>query len=81
MRAVFLYNISGTKKEDFEFHNNSNGKRENMEKYLVLATFAGSVIALIFAFVTGKKVLSFDEGTTLMSKISRNLSVRAPTPT
>ena len=38
-----------------------------MEKYLVLATFMGSVIALIFAFVTGKKVLSFDEGTPLMS--------------
>ena len=44
-----------------------------MEKYLVLATFAGSVIALIFAFVTGKKVLSFDEGTPLMSKISQSI--------
>ena len=48
-----------------------------MEKYLVLATFAGSVIALIFAFVTGKKVLSFDEGTTLMSKISQSIRAGA----
>ena len=44
-----------------------------MEKYLVLATFAGSIIALLFAFFTGKRVLSFDEGTPLMSKISRSI--------
>ena len=44
-----------------------------MEKYLVLATFVGSVIALLFAFFTGKRVLSFDEGTSLMSKISRSI--------
>ena len=44
-----------------------------MEKYLVLATFVGSVIALLFAFFTGKRVLSFDEGTPLMSKISRSI--------
>ena len=44
-----------------------------MEKYLVLATFAGSIIALLFAFITGKRVLSFDEGTPLMSKISRSI--------
>ena len=44
-----------------------------MEKYLVLATFVGSVIALLFAFLTGKRVLSFDEGTPLMSKISRSI--------
>ena len=48
-----------------------------MEKYLVLATFAGSVIALIFAFVTGKEVLSFDEGTPLMSKISQSIRAGA----
>ena len=48
-----------------------------MEKYLVLATFIGSVIALIFAFVTGKKVLSFDEGTPLMSKISQSIRAGA----
>ena len=44
-----------------------------MEKYLVLATFVGSVIALLFAFFSGKRVLSFDEGTPLMSKISRSI--------
>ena len=44
-----------------------------MEKYLVLATFAGSIIALLFALFTGKRVLSFDEGTPLMSKISRSI--------
>ena len=44
-----------------------------MEKYLVLATFVGSVIALLFAFFTGKRVLSFYEGTPLMSKISRSI--------
>ena len=44
-----------------------------MEKYLVLATFVGSIIALLFAFITGKRVLSFDEGTPLMSKISRSI--------
>ena len=48
-----------------------------MEKYLVLATFMGSVIALIFAFATGKKVLSFDEGTPLMSKISQSIRAGA----
>ena len=44
-----------------------------MEKVLVLLTFLGSVIALLFAFITGKRVLSFDEGTPLMSKISRSI--------
>ena len=44
-----------------------------MEKYLVLATFVGSVLALLFAFVTGKRVLSYDEGTPLMSKISSSI--------
>ena len=44
-----------------------------MEKYLVIATFVGSIIALLFAFITGKRVLSFDEGTPLMSKISRSI--------
>ena len=44
-----------------------------MEKYLVIATFVGSIIALLFAFTTGRRVLSFDEGTPLMSKISRSI--------
>ena len=44
-----------------------------MEKYLVLATFVGSIIALLFALITGKRVLSYEEGTPLMSKISRSI--------
>ena len=44
-----------------------------MEKYLVLATFVGSIIALLFALITGKQVLSYEEGTPLMSKISRSI--------
>ena len=44
-----------------------------MEMYLVLATFVGSVIALLFALFTGKRVLRFEEGTPLMSKISRSI--------
>ena len=44
-----------------------------MEKYLVLATFVGSVIALLFALFTGTRVLRFEEGTPLMSKISRSI--------
>ena len=34
-----------------------------MEKYLVLATFVGSIIALLFVVITAKKVLRFSEGT------------------
>ena len=41
-----------------------------MEKYLVLATFVGSVLAILFAVFTAKKVLSFPEGTPLMQQIS-----------
>ena len=44
-----------------------------MEKYLVLATLVGAVIALVFAFTMGKRVLSFSEGTPLMSKISKSI--------
>lgn len=44
-----------------------------MEKYLVLATFVGSALALIFALVTAKKVLGFSEGTPLMQKISGSI--------
>ena len=77
MRAVFLYNISGTKRR-FRISQQFGTEREkNMEKYLVLSTFIGSVIALIFAFATGKKVLSFDEGTPLMSKISQSIRAGA----
>ncbi len=45
-----------------------------MDKLLVILTFAASVLALLFAAVTAKKVLSFSEGTELMKKIS--LSIR-----
>ena len=41
-----------------------------MDKLLVLFTFLGSVIALVFAVITAKRVLSFSEGTDTMKKIS-----------
>ena len=41
-----------------------------MSKYLVLFTFLGSVIALLFTVITAKKVLSYSEGTDQMKKIS-----------
>lgn len=44
-----------------------------MDKYLVLFTFAGSVIALLFALFTAKKILKFSEGTDLMKKISMSI--------
>lgn len=47
------------------------------DKILVLCTFLGAVIALLFAFITAKKVLRFDEGTPLMQKISRNIRAGA----
>lgn len=44
-----------------------------MEKYLVLLTFVGSVVALLFALFTAKKVLKFSEGTEKMQKISQSI--------
>ncbi len=41
-----------------------------MDKILVILSFAASVIALLFAFITAKKVLKFSEGNDLMKKIS-----------
>ncbi len=41
-----------------------------MEKYSVFFTLLGSVIALIFAAITAKKVLGFERGNDLMKKIS-----------
>ncbi len=53
-----------------------NFERDDVvENYLVLLTFLGAVIALIFAAFTAKKVLKFSEGTEKMQKISK--SVRA----
>ena len=71
-KVRFYYNVSWNKNEKVPLHGGERGKH-TMEKYLVLATFAGSIIALLFAFFTGKRVLSFDEGTPLMSKISRSI--------
>ncbi len=44
-----------------------------MEKYLVIATFVGAILAIIFAVIMAKRVLSFDEGTDKMKKISANI--------
>ncbi len=41
-----------------------------MDKLLVLFTFLGSAIALVFAIITAKRVLRFPEGTDTMKKIS-----------
>ena len=38
-----------------------------------LATFVGSIIALLFVVITAKKVLRFSEGTPLMQKISQSI--------
>lgn len=48
-----------------------------MEKYLVLLTFLGAVIALVFAAVTAKKVLKFSEGTEQMQKIAKSIRAGA----
>ncbi len=45
-----------------------------MDKLLVILTFAAAVLALLFAALTAKRVISFPEGTELMKKIS--LSIR-----
>ena len=45
-----------------------------MDKFLVVLTFAGAVLALLFALFTARKVLGFSEGTDAMKKIS--LSIR-----
>ena len=44
-----------------------------MEKYLVLFTFIGSLLALCFAFFMAKKVLKADKGTEKMAKISDSI--------
>lgn len=42
----------------------------NIENYLVLFTFLGAAIALVYAIVTASRVLKFDEGTDRMKKIA-----------
>ena len=44
-----------------------------MEKLIVILTFAGSLLALLFAFIMSRKVLKFSEGTDLMKKISQSI--------
>lgn len=44
-----------------------------MENYLVIFTFVGSLLAIVFAVIMAKRVLSFDEGTEKMIKISRSI--------
>ena len=44
-----------------------------MDKVLVLLTFVGSLFALLFAFVTARKLIRFPEGTELMKKISASI--------
>jgi len=44
-----------------------------MDKQLVFLTLAGSLLALLFAFVTASKVIRFPEGTELMKKISSSI--------
>ena len=49
------------------------GDVEQMELYLVIAVFVGSLLALGFALIMAKRVLSFDEGTEKMKKISSSI--------
>lgn len=48
-----------------------------MENYLVIFIFVGSLLALAFAGIMAKRVLSFDEGTEKMMKISRSIRAGA----
>lgn len=48
-----------------------------MDKIIVLFTFLGAVIALVFALLTAKRVLKFSEGTDVMKKISANIQAGA----
>ena len=44
-----------------------------MEKYLIIASLVGALIALVFVLVTYRRVMSYDEGTPLMQKISGSI--------
>lgn len=44
-----------------------------MDKLLIVLTFAGAILALLFALFTAKKVLKFSEGNQLMQKISSSI--------
>lgn len=45
----------------------------NLENTLVIFTFLGAMVALLFAIFTAKKVLRFSEGTDLMKKIAGSI--------
>ena len=76
-RTAFFIMCSGTKESPVPLPAPGENKEKRgkvfMEKYLVLATFVGSVIALLFVVITAKKVLRFSEGTPLMQKISQSI--------
>lgn len=44
-----------------------------MDIYLVIAIFVGAILALVFAVIMAKRVMSFDEGTDRMKKISASI--------
>ena len=44
-----------------------------MENLIVIFTFVGAIVALLYAFFTAKRVLRADEGTDLMKKISGSI--------
>ena len=44
-----------------------------MDKYLALLTLAGSICALVFAFLMARRVLKFSEGTEKMKKIADSI--------
>ena len=44
-----------------------------MEKILTLLTFCCAVLALLFAFISSRKIMKFPEGTDLMKKISMSI--------
>ena len=48
-----------------------------MDNLIVLFTFLGAAIALVFASFTAKRVLKFSEGTDVMKKISANIRAGA----
>ena len=76
-RTAFFIMCSGTKESPVPLPAPGENKEKRgkvfMEKYLVLATFVGSIIALLFVVITAKKVLRFSEGTPLMQKISQSI--------
>lgn len=48
-----------------------------MDKLLIVLTFAGAMLALLFALFTAKKVLKFSEGNSVMKKISSSIRMGA----